>query len=113
MSPRPLVVAAGVLAAVQVGPAATWLPPLRRALAPSLEGRGPAGTVAVSFDDGPHPDGTPAVLDALDALDWRATFFVLGEQVRRYPELVTETVRRGHAVALHGDSHRYLIGRTP
>jgi peptidoglycan/xylan/chitin deacetylase (PgdA/CDA1 family) len=69
--------------------------------------------VAVTFDDGPHPQGTPAVLDALDALGWRATFFVLGEQVRRYPQIVQETARRGHAVALHGDSHRYLIGRSP
>jgi peptidoglycan/xylan/chitin deacetylase (PgdA/CDA1 family) len=113
MSLRPLVVTGGVLAAVQLGPAASWLPPLRRALAPALEGRGPAGTVALSFDDGPHPEGTPAVLDALDELGWRATFFVLGEQVRRYPDIVTATVRRGHAVALHGDSHRYLIGRSP
>ena len=113
MNMRPLALTGGVLAAAQLGPAATWLPPVRRALAPSLEGRGPAGTVALSFDDGPHPLGTPAVLDALDVVGWRATFFVLGEQVRRYPEIVTETVRRGHAVALHGDGHRYLIGRTP
>jgi peptidoglycan/xylan/chitin deacetylase (PgdA/CDA1 family) len=110
---RSAVVAGGVLAAVQLGPAASWLPPLRRLLTPSLEGPTPQGSVAVTFDDGPHPQGTPAVLDALDALGWRATFFVLGEQARRYPEIVQETARRGHVVALHGDGHRYLICRSP
>jgi peptidoglycan/xylan/chitin deacetylase (PgdA/CDA1 family) len=113
MSPRPALVAAGILAAVQLGPAASWLPPLRRTLTPSLEGPTPRGSVALTFDDGPHPQGTPAVLDALDSLGWRATFFVLGEQARRYPQIVQETARRGHVVALHGDNHRYLIGRSP
>jgi peptidoglycan/xylan/chitin deacetylase (PgdA/CDA1 family) len=111
--PRSALAAGGVLAAFQVGPAGAWLPPVRRAFAPGLDGPGPAGTVAISFDDGPHPQGTPAVLDALDELGWRATFFVLGEPARRYPEIVVETARRGHAVALHGDGHRYLIGRSP
>jgi len=100
-------------AAVQVGPAATWLPGARRALAPSLLGRGAAASVALTFDDGPHPDGTPAVLDALDDLGWTATFFVLGSQARRYPDVVRETAQRGHEIALHGDVHRYLIARSP
>jgi peptidoglycan-N-acetylglucosamine deacetylase len=113
MSRRGALVAGWILAAVQLGPAASWLPPLRRMLTPTLEGSTPPGSVAVTFDDGPHPDGTPAVLDALDALGWRATFFVLGEQARRYPQIVQETARRGHVVALHGDSHRYLTGRSP
>lgn len=103
----------GAAAAVQIGPAATWLPGVRRTLTPRLNGTMPAGCVAVTFDDGPHPDGTPAVLDRLDELGWRATFFVLGTAARRHPDLVTETMRRGHAVAVHGDEHRYLIARPP
>jgi peptidoglycan/xylan/chitin deacetylase (PgdA/CDA1 family) len=99
--------------AAQVGPAATWLPPVRRAFAPGLTGRGPRGGVALSFDDGPHPQATPAVLDALDRLGWTATFFVLGAQVRRYPDVAAEVARRGHELALHGDEHRYLVGRSP
>jgi peptidoglycan/xylan/chitin deacetylase (PgdA/CDA1 family) len=99
-------------ATVQVGPAATWLPAVRR-WTPGLTGRGPAGSVAVTFDDGPHPVGTVAVLDALDALGWRSTFFVLGAQARAYPDIVREAVRRGHEIAVHGDEHRYLIARTP
>ncbi|HWB66882.1 MAG TPA: polysaccharide deacetylase family protein [Mycobacteriales bacterium] len=109
--------AAGVAAlaafAAQVGPAATWLPPVRRSLAPSWCGPMPAGTLAISFDDGPHPEGTIAVLDELDRLGWPATFFLLGEQVRRFPAVAAEVVRRGHQVGLHGDAHRYLIGRSP
>ena len=110
---RAVLLAAGAAAAVQVGPAATWLPPVRRRLAPRLDGRGGDGGLAITFDDGPHPDGTPAVLDALDELSWTATFFVLGSEVRRHPELVAEIVRRGHEVGVHGDTHRYLIARLP
>jgi len=108
-------IVAGTVAAVaaQVGPAATWLPAVRRTLAPALLARGDATSVALTFDDGPHPDGTPAVLDALDSLGWTATFFVLGEQARRHPDIVRETARRGHEIALHGDEHRYLIARAP
>ena len=100
-------------AALQVGPAATWLPGIRRTFAPSLLGRGDSSSVALTFDDGPDPAGTPAVLDALDDLGWTATFFVLGSQARRCPDIVRETVRRGHEVAVHGDEHRYLITRLP
>ncbi len=103
----------GVAVAAQIGPAGTWLPSLRRALAPRLCGPMPPGTVAITFDDGPHPLGTIAVLDELDRLDWKATFFVLGSQVRLFPDVVTETLRRGHRVELHGDDHRYLIARPP
>jgi peptidoglycan-N-acetylglucosamine deacetylase len=106
---------AGAVAAtgVQVGPAATWLPAVRRTLTPSLLGRGNPSSVAVTFDDGPHPEGTPAVLDALDELGWTATFFVLGVEARRYPDIVREAGRRGHEIALHGDEHHYLIARAP
>ncbi len=103
----------GAAAAAQIVPAGTWLPRFRSTLAPSLCGPMPAGTVAVTFDDGPHPEGTIAVLDQLDRLGWPATFFVVGSQVRRFPDVVAETVRRGHTVELHGDDHRYSIARTP
>jgi peptidoglycan/xylan/chitin deacetylase (PgdA/CDA1 family) len=73
----------------------------------------PAGTVAVTFDDGPDPDGTLAVLDRLDELGWPATFFVLGTAAERHADVVAEAARRGHAVAVHGHEHRYLIARTP
>lgn len=72
---------------------------------PGLERTGSPG-VALTFDDGPDPEGTPAVLDALDALDLKATFFLVGEQVKAAPMLAREVAARGHEVALHGATHR-------
>lgn len=68
--------------------------------------------VALTFDDGPHPEGTPAMLDLLGRADARATFFVVGEQVQRRPELLREMVAAGHAVALHGYRHRLQLRLT-
>ena len=62
--------------------------------------------VALTFDDGPDPDGTPAILDALDELDLKATFFMVGEQVKGAAMLAREVASRGHDVALHGATHR-------
>jgi peptidoglycan/xylan/chitin deacetylase (PgdA/CDA1 family) len=62
--------------------------------------------VALTFDDGPHPVGTPAVLEVLGEAEIKATFFLVGEQVERRPALAAEIVARGHAVALHGYRHR-------
>jgi peptidoglycan/xylan/chitin deacetylase (PgdA/CDA1 family) len=68
-----------------------------------------ASGVALTFDDGPHPEGTPAMLDALARAGARATFFVIGEQVRRRPQLLRRMVAEGHVVALHGDRHRLQL----
>jgi peptidoglycan-N-acetylglucosamine deacetylase len=73
----------------------------------------PAGGVALTFDDGPHPEGTPAVLDVLARAGLRATFFVIGEQVRRRPELVARAAAAGHVIALHGDRHRLQLQMSP
>ena len=62
--------------------------------------------VAITFDDGPHPEGTPAVLQILAEADIKATFFLVGEQVERRPALAAEIAREGHLVALHGYRHR-------
>jgi peptidoglycan/xylan/chitin deacetylase (PgdA/CDA1 family) len=72
-----------------------------------------AAGIALTFDDGPHPQGTPAMLEILARSGHRATFFVIGEQVRRRPELVREIVARGHTVGLHGDRHRVQLRLTP
>lgn len=61
--------------------------------------------VALTFDDGPDPDATPAVLDALDAAGLSATFFLVGEQLLAHHELGREIADRGHAVAAHGFRH--------
>ena len=69
--------------------------------------RGPAESdrVCLTFDDGPHPKHTPALLDVLGAHEVRATFFVLGEQAARHPELVWRMAAEGHAVGHHSYAH--------
>ena len=62
--------------------------------------------VVLTFDDGPHPDGTPAVLDELARAGARAMFFQVGEQVERRPAVAASVVSSGHLVALHGYRHR-------
>jgi peptidoglycan/xylan/chitin deacetylase (PgdA/CDA1 family) len=76
-------------------------------------GIGFAGHVALTFDDGPDPVGTPRIIDALDALGWRATFFVLGDMVAADPGLVAELVAAGHDVGVHAATHRSHRRMTP
>lgn len=66
----------------------------------------------LTFDDGPDPTWTPRVLRALEAVGARATFFVLGEAVRRHPATVEAVVAAGHDVGLHGDRHLRHDGLT-
>jgi peptidoglycan/xylan/chitin deacetylase (PgdA/CDA1 family) len=65
--------------------------------------------VALTFDDGPHPEGTPAVLELLERAGAKATFFMVGEQVDRRPQLAAEVAARGHLVALHAYRHSLQV----
>ena len=65
-----------------------------------------AAGVALTFDDGPHPRGTPAILEILRDAGIHATFFLVGEQVRARPALAAQIDDEGHVVALHGYRHR-------
>lgn len=68
--------------------------------------------VALTLDDGPHPEHTPRILDLLEARGARATFFLQGAEAEKYPGLTREIVARGHQVGNHGHSH-YDAKRTP
>jgi chitin deacetylase len=68
--------------------------------------------VALTFDDGPHPATTPALLEALREAGVHATFFVVGEAVERWPELALRIAAEGHAVGNHTQRHRLLLFRT-
>jgi peptidoglycan-N-acetylglucosamine deacetylase len=61
--------------------------------------------VALTFDDGPHPIFTPEILDLLAKYDAKATFFVTGNKVIRYPSLVKREVKEGHEIANHTFNH--------
>jgi peptidoglycan/xylan/chitin deacetylase (PgdA/CDA1 family) len=112
-------------------PAPIW-PALRRSL--GVEDRTATGRgYAITFDDGPHVDGTPAVLEILAAAGAvsgvgvaadpgvetslgagvKATFFLVGEQVRRNPALAREILACGHGIGLHCDRHRNLLRLAP
>lgn len=66
-----------------------------------------AKPIALTFDDGPWPNTTGQVLDFLQKNNIKATFFVVGRQVQRYPQLVKRIVSEGHAIANHTWSHQY------
>jgi len=61
--------------------------------------------MALTFDDGPYLECTPKILDELDKYHAKATFFMIGERMEKYPELVREVAKRGHVVANHSYSH--------
>jgi peptidoglycan-N-acetylglucosamine deacetylase len=99
---------------------ASYLLPGLAAAMPRL--RGPLGVedstasgegYALTFDDGPHAQGTPAMLELLAGAGVRATFFLVGEQVRRNPSLAREIVAAGHGIGLHCERHRNLLRLTP
>jgi peptidoglycan/xylan/chitin deacetylase (PgdA/CDA1 family) len=93
------------------GVALLW-PRLRDSL--GVEHRTASGDgYAITFDDGPHAEGTAAVLDVLDRAAVRATFFLVGEQLRRNPTLGREILAAGHVIGLHCDRHRNLLRLTP
>jgi peptidoglycan-N-acetylglucosamine deacetylase len=97
---------AATAACAQAAPAlAPVVPAVGRALPLVLRQDGAEG-VAITFDDGPHPQGTPAVLETLREAGAVATFFLAGEQVVQRPALAAEIVAAGHRVELHCHRHR-------
>ncbi|GIX05403.1 MAG: hypothetical protein KatS3mg114_1272 [Planctomycetaceae bacterium] len=72
----------------------------------------PPYPISLTFDDGPHPEFTPRVLSLLQRWEQRATFFVVGERVERYPELVRAVVAAGHELGNH-TYHHTVAGELP
>jgi len=64
--------------------------------------------VAMTFDDGPHPQNTPRLLDILRVRNIKATFYLIGQSVDLYPQVVRRTVAEGHEIGNHTQSHRLL-----
>ena len=109
--------AAAALAADHLASAAAGLWPASCLLGPNLS-RLPAaaarrGEVALSFDDGPDPRVTPAVLEQLAGGGVRASFFCIGRRAESHPEVVAELARRGHRVENHSYSHPYAFSCLP
>ena len=66
-------------------------------------------TVYITFDDGPHPSVTPWILDELKKHNFKATFFCVGENVKRYPEIFKRITDEGHAVGNHTMKHENAL----
>ncbi len=89
----------------RLGPASD--PELSEAVqSPPIDGN--EGVIYLSFDDGPHPVYTPQILEVLEGFNAHATFFVVGSQVEKYPELTNQIVAAGHTLANHTWNHEDL-----
>jgi peptidoglycan/xylan/chitin deacetylase (PgdA/CDA1 family) len=95
-----LITATGLL------PRSTWLGSNLRRLPDASAMR---GEVAITIDDGPDPQVTPAVLDLLDAHHARATFFCIAAHAQAHPQLCRDIVRRGHSVQNHSQRHSHTF----
>ncbi|MDR0476316.1 MAG: glycosyltransferase [Desulfobulbaceae bacterium] len=69
------------------------------------EGQGPDDGVVITFDDGPDPKWTPQILDILRAKNVKATFFMIGANMAKYPEIVRRVLAEGHMIGVHTYSH--------
>ncbi|HEY8976520.1 MAG TPA: polysaccharide deacetylase family protein [Burkholderiaceae bacterium] len=68
----------------------------------------PRRAIALTFDDGPHPEHTPAMLDVLARAGVRATFFVVGREVEKHPEVARRIVAEGHGIGGHSYDHTVM-----
>lgn len=89
---------------VGLWPRSTWLGPNWIRLPPACAAR---GEIALTIDDGPDPDVTPQVLEMLDRYRVKASFFCIGDNAARYPDLCRNIVERGHTVENHSQRHRH------
>ena len=104
--------AAAALAAWCAPAAAPVVPAVARLIGVRTRLPEPHG-LALTFDDGPHREGTPAVLRELERAGARATFFLVGEQVEQLPTLAAEIAAAGHEIGIHGYRHVLLLRRSP
>jgi peptidoglycan/xylan/chitin deacetylase (PgdA/CDA1 family) len=103
---------AGIAAVVIVYFVVPWF--LKRMLRRRMVKRAStAGSVVLTFDDGPDPESTPQILDILRLYRLKAAFFVLGERAKKYPDLVRRMVAEGHDVGDHGFAHAHPWATPP
>lgn len=105
LSGRAAWAAGGLWALAQAAILSALLRPGSQRLCPTVRRAPDQPRVALTFDDGPHPLDTPAILTILRAHRVRATFFVVGERARAWPELVRRAAAAGHQIEAHSDTH--------
>ena len=109
METHSAIAAAGILCASAAGVCA-WgaVSPSSQLFGPTIRHTGNPRTLALTFDDGPNPAVTPALLDLLARYDAKATFFLIGQRVRAVPELAREIAARGNIIGNHTETHPAL-----
>jgi peptidoglycan/xylan/chitin deacetylase (PgdA/CDA1 family) len=100
---------------MEFAPLYPWIHKLLKPTFPDClwEGAAATKTVALTFDDGPHPIHTPHLIEVLDKHSIPASFFWLGQCVERFPEVARSIWQRGHWVGLHGYQHRSFTQLSP
>jgi peptidoglycan-N-acetylglucosamine deacetylase len=113
MNPIPAI--EGVSGAMAGGAFLSWasVAPAAQLFGPTIRRTGDSSAMAITFDDGPNPAVTPALLDLLDRHHARATFFLIGRNVRAFPDLTREIAARGHAIGNHTETHPSLTFMRP
>lgn len=113
MGMLPALAAAGGSCAV--GGALSWaaVAPSSQLFGPTIRRTGDASTIALTFDDGPNPAATPALLALLERYNAKATFFLIGRNVRAFPALAKEIAARGHVIGNHTETHPRLAFLPP
>ncbi|MDA8196636.1 MAG: polysaccharide deacetylase family protein [Actinomycetota bacterium] len=109
-------IALGVASIATIGHSASalsWFFPVTKRIIPTITGNNHSSSyTALSFDDGPDPAFTPQLLEILAEKKTKATFFMLGQMVAKYPTLAREVASEGHDIALHGYEHRNHLFRS-
>jgi peptidoglycan/xylan/chitin deacetylase (PgdA/CDA1 family) len=113
MGMLPALAAAGGSCAV--GGTLSWaaVAPSSQLFGPTIRRTGDASAIALTFDDGPNPAATPALLALLERYNAKATFFLIGRNVRTFPALAKEIAARGHVIGNHTETHPRLAFLPP
>ena len=85
---------------------ADWYIPIVATFFPSVRWNSGSSDIWLTFDDGPHPIATPAVLDSLQREGVNAMFFLLGQNAELHPDVVRRIRDEGHVIGIHADEHR-------
>jgi len=112
MQTTPEVLCAGVAGAVSAAFAWAAVAPSSQLFGPTVRHTGNSSTIALTFDDGPNPAITPALLELLDRHRAKATFFLIGKWVRAAESIAREVAAGGHAIGNHTDTHPALTFRS-
>lgn len=77
-------------------------------LSPVFKRSGNKKFIYITFDDGPHPDNTLKIISILEQYDSKATFFMTGQEMEKYPEIVNQVIKSGNNVGYHSYSHKSM-----